>query len=151
MEKSEGNSIPKRLLGKTGDVVSILGLGGEGLLRTYGQGQEATSLIHRAIDLGITYFESARAYAGSESYYGMALAERRKEVFLASKSHERTAEGVLKHLETTLANMKTNFLDLWMIHDVRTPKDLDQIFQIVQFLALFLLFDLLHSRFSLSI
>jgi len=86
------------------------------------------SLIHRAIDLGITYFESARAYEGSESYYGMALRERRKDIFLASKSHERTGNGALVHLERTLSNMKTNFLDLWMIHDVRTPKDLDQIF-----------------------
>jgi predicted aldo/keto reductase-like oxidoreductase len=128
MEKSEQNLIPKRLLGKTGDVVSILGLGGEGLLRTYGQGQEATSLIHRAIDLGLTYFESARAYAGSESYYGMALGERRKEIFLASKSHERTLDGALGHLEATLKNMKTDFLDLWMVHDVRTIKDIDQIF-----------------------
>jgi predicted aldo/keto reductase-like oxidoreductase len=128
MEKSEKNLIPKRLLGKTGDAVSILGLGGEGLLRTYGQGQEATSLIHRAIDLGLTYFESARAYAGSESYYGMALGERRKEIFLASKSHERTLDGALGHLEATLKNMKTDFLDLWMVHDVRTIKDIDQIF-----------------------
>jgi predicted aldo/keto reductase-like oxidoreductase len=108
--------------------VTILGLGGEGILRTFGQEQEAISLIQRAIDLGITYFESARAYAGSESYYGMALKERRREIFLASKSHERTADGALKHLETTLSTMKINYLDLWMIHDVRTPKDLDLIF-----------------------
>jgi predicted aldo/keto reductase-like oxidoreductase len=58
----------------------------------------------------------------------MALRERRKDIFLASKSHERTGDGALIHLERTLSNMKTNFLDLWMIHDVRTPKDLDQIF-----------------------
>src|SRR4030043_8369 len=128
MEKSEGNLIPKRLLGRKGDIVSILGLGGEGLLRTYGRGKEASSLIHRAIDLGLTYFESARAYAGSESYYGMALGERRKEIFLASKSHERTLDGALSHLEATLKNMKTDFLDLWMVHDVRTIKDIEQIF-----------------------
>jgi len=128
MEKSEGNLVPKRLLGKTGDVVSILGLGGEGLLRNYGRGEEAASLIHRAIDLGVTYFESARAYAGSESYYGMALGERRREIFLASKSHERTLDGALGHLEATLKNMKTDFLDLWMVHDVRTMGDIDQIF-----------------------
>ncbi len=120
--------IPKRPLGKTGEVISILGLGGEGLLRTYGKEKEASALIHRAIDLGITYFESARAYAGSESYYGMALGERRKEIFLASKSHERTLDGALSHLEATLKNMRTNFLDLWMVHDVRTIKDIDQIF-----------------------
>jgi predicted aldo/keto reductase-like oxidoreductase len=125
---SEEKPFPKRLLGKTGEVVSILGLGGEGLLRTYGRGKEAVSLIHRAIDLGMTYFESARAYAGSETYYGMALGERRKDVFLASKSHERTLDGALSHLEATLKNMKIDFLDLWMVHDVRTIKDIKTIF-----------------------
>ena len=121
-------SLSKRPLGKTGEQVTLLGLGGEGILRTFDRDQEAVSLIQRAIDLGITYFESARAYGGSESYYGMALGERRKEIFLASKSHERTLDGALGHLEETLKNMKTNFLDLWMIHDVRTIKDIDQIF-----------------------
>jgi len=121
-------SLSKRPLGKTGEQVTLLGLGGEGILRTFDRDQEAVSLIHRAIDLGITYFESARAYGGSESYYGMALRERRKDIFLASKSHERTGDGVLKDLERTLSSMETNFLDLWMIHDVRTPQDLEQIF-----------------------
>ncbi len=128
MERSGKDLIPKRILGKTGEPVSILGLGGEGLLRTYGREEDATALIQRAIDLGITYFESASAYADSESYYGMALGERRKEIFLASKSHERTMEGALSHLEATLKKMKTDFLDLWMIHDVRTMRDIDQIF-----------------------
>jgi predicted aldo/keto reductase-like oxidoreductase len=123
-----GSGLPKRSLGKTGVEVSILGLGGEGILRTFGQEKEAVQLINRAIDLGITYFESARAYAGSESYYGMALKEKRRDIFLASKSHERTSDGALKYLETTLGMMKTNYLDLWMIHDVRTTKDLDIIF-----------------------
>lgn len=124
-EKSE---LPKRPLGKTGAEITILGLGGEGILRTFGQEKEAVALIRRAIDLGITYFESARAYSGSESYYGEALKERRRDIFLASKSHERIADGALKHLETTLSTMKTDYLDLWMIHDVRTTKDLDVIF-----------------------
>src|SRR4030042_778298 len=122
------SSLPKRSLGRTGEQVTVLGLGGEGVLRTFDREEEAVPLIHRAIDLGITYFESPRAYAGSESYYGKALGERRKEIFLASKSHERTAEGILKHLETTLANMKTDFLDLWVVHDVRSINDLDLLF-----------------------
>ena len=121
-------TLPKRPLGKTGEQITILGLGGEGLLRTYDRKEEAVALIQRALDLGITYFESARAYAASESYYGMALQERRGKIFLASKSHERTGDGALKHLEATLKNMKTDFLDLWIVHDVRTPKDLDLIF-----------------------
>ncbi len=124
----EKNVLPKRVLGKTGEEVSILGLGGEGILRTHDQEEEAVALIRRALDLGITYFESARAYASSESYYGMALQERRRDIFLASKSHERNGDVALKHLEVTLKNMNTDFLDLWMIHDVRSPKDVEQIF-----------------------
>lgn len=120
--------LPKRPLGKTGEEISILGLGGEGILRTHDEEKWAVPLIQRAIDLGITYFESARAYSSSESYYGLALQERRREIFLASKSHERNGDGALKHLEVTLKNMKTDFLDLWMIHDVRSPKDIEQIF-----------------------
>ncbi|MBS3919374.1 MAG: aldo/keto reductase [Deltaproteobacteria bacterium] len=120
--------LPKRPLGKTGEEISILGLGGEGILRTHDEEEKAISLIRRALDLGITYFESARAYASSESYYGMALQERRREIFLASKSHERSGDGALKHLEVTLQNMNTDFLDLWMIHDVRSSKDVEQIF-----------------------
>jgi len=124
----EKNILPKRPLGKTGEEISILGLGGEGILRTHDEEEKAISLIRRALDLGITYFESARAYASSESYYGMALQERRREIFLASKSHERSGDGALKHLEVTLQNMNTDFLDLWMIHDVRSSKDVEQIF-----------------------
>jgi aryl-alcohol dehydrogenase-like predicted oxidoreductase len=120
--------IPRRKLGKTGVEVTILGLGGEGILRTYGYGKEAYALINRALDLGITYFESARAYSGSEAYYGMALKERRKGIFLTSKSHARDKKGALKHLQETLRNMKTDHLDLWQVHDVRTEEDIEEIF-----------------------
>ncbi len=124
----EKHSLPKRLLGNTGVEISILGLGGEGILRTFDEEERAVALIRHALDLGITYFESARAYSGSESYYGLALQERRREIFLASKSHERNGDGALKHLETTLKQMNTDFLDLWMVHDVRSPRDIEQIF-----------------------
>ena len=120
--------IPKRKLGKTGVDVTILGLGGEGVLRTYGYEREANDLINRAIDLGINYFESARAYSGSESYYGRSLRERRKEIFLTSKSHARNKKGALLHLQETLRNMKTDHLDLWQVHDVRTEEEIEEIF-----------------------
>jgi aryl-alcohol dehydrogenase-like predicted oxidoreductase len=120
--------IPKRKLGKTGVEVTMLGLGGEGVLRTYGHEREAYSLINRALDLDINYFESARAYSGSEAYYGRALKERRKDIFLTSKSHARDKQGALTHLKETLRNMKTDHLDLWQVHDVRTEDDVEQIF-----------------------
>src|SRR5512147_3252210 len=121
-------TIPKRRLGKTGIDVTILGLGGEGVLRTYGREREADALINRALDLGINYCESARVYSGSESYYGKALRERRKDVFLTSKSHARDKRGALAHLRETLRNMGTDHLDLWQVHDIRTTEDVESIF-----------------------
>ncbi len=120
--------IPLRKLGKTEAHVTIMGLGGEGVLRTYGREKEAYDLINRAIDLGIGYFESARAYSGSESYYGKSLKERRDSIFLTSKSHARDKAGASTHLNETLANMVTDHLDLWQVHDVRTQEDVDRIF-----------------------
>jgi aryl-alcohol dehydrogenase-like predicted oxidoreductase len=120
--------IPKRRLGKTGVDVTVLGLGGEGILRTFGHDLKASRLINEAVDLGITYFESARAYAGSESYYGMALKQRRSDIFLTSKSHARDKKGALEHLHQTLSAMKTDHLDLWQVHDVRTGEDIERIF-----------------------
>jgi predicted aldo/keto reductase-like oxidoreductase len=120
--------LSKRKLGRTGVDVTVLGLGGEGVLRTHGREREAYSLINAAIDLGITYCESARAYSGSESYYGKALKERRKDIFLTSKSHARDKKGALKHLNETLTNMKTDYLDLWQVHDVRTLEEVEEIF-----------------------
>ncbi|BCR06070.1 oxidoreductase [Desulfuromonas versatilis] len=120
--------IPKRILGRTGVEVTQLGLGGEGVLRTYGQEKQAQAVIDQALALGINYFESARAYSGSEGYYGLALGERRKDIFLTSKSHQRSAAGAREHLRTTLDNMKTDWLDLWQVHDVRSEADLQQIF-----------------------
>ena len=120
--------ISLRKLGETGDEVTMMGLGGEGVLRTFGREKEAYDLINRAIDLGIGYFESARAYSGSESYYGMALKERRDNIFLTSKAHTRDRTGASAQLNETLANMLTDHLDLWQVHDVRTQDDVDKIF-----------------------
>ncbi len=120
--------LPKRKLGNSGVDVTILGLGGEGILRTYGYDRPAYELINRAVDLGVNYLESARAYSGSESYYGLALRERRKSIFLASKSHARDKRGAELHLQQTLKNTRTDYLDLWQVHDVRTQSDIDLIF-----------------------
>jgi aryl-alcohol dehydrogenase-like predicted oxidoreductase len=119
--------IPKRRLGKTDVNVTILGLGGEGVLRTYGHEREAYELINRAIDLGINYFDSAKAYAGCESYHGRALGERRKDIFLAGKSHARSKKGALDHLRDTLKTMRTDHLDLWQMHDMRSEEDIEQV------------------------
>lgn len=128
MRHPKSTDIPRRRLGKTGLDVSILGLGGEGILRTFGNDKTADELINTAIDAGVNYLESARAYAGSESYYGAALKGRREKIYLASKSHARDKAGALAHLHETLTNMKTDYLDVWQIHDVRTGGEIEEIF-----------------------
>jgi len=64
------NPIGVKMFGRTGPEVAMVGLGGEGILRTYGQEKGAQAVIEEAIAQGITYFDSARVYADSESYYG---------------------------------------------------------------------------------
>jgi aryl-alcohol dehydrogenase-like predicted oxidoreductase len=120
--------IPLRILGRTGVKVTSIGLGGEGILRTFNHDRDAYALINKAIDLGINYLESARAYAGSESYYGMALKERRKDIFLTSKSHARDKKGAIEHLQESLKNMHTDHLDLWQVHDMRTEDEMREVF-----------------------
>jgi predicted aldo/keto reductase-like oxidoreductase len=119
--------IATRVFGRTGQKVTMVGLGGEGVLRTYGKGSQAREVIREAIDQGFIYFDSAHAYADSEVYYGSMwreLPEIRSRVFQASKSATRDREGASVDLEKTLARMSVGYLDLWQIHDVRTEADL---------------------------
>jgi aryl-alcohol dehydrogenase-like predicted oxidoreductase len=119
--------IPKRPLGRTGHQATLVGLGGEGVLRTYGREQEARAVIHAALDEGLNYFESARAYSGSEAYLGQGLKGQREQIFLSSKSHGRTYKEALAHLSITLQNLQTDYLDLWQMHDLRTLAEVEAI------------------------
>ena len=126
-------SIPKRRLGKTEEEVTIFALGGEGVLRTVDLEKDAYAMVNKALDLGINHMESARAYSGSEEYYGdvfqeRIVGERRKEIFLATKSHDRTKKGAEIHLQESLRNFKTDYIDLWQVHDMRTEADIEQVF-----------------------
>lgn len=125
---SDGAGIPRRPLGRTGCEVAQFALGGEGVLRTFGRDREAAAVIHRALDLGVNYCDTAPAYAGSIDYYGATLGERRAEVFLASKTHDRTRDGSLKLLDESLKRLRTDHLDLWQVHDLRTTDDLRRVF-----------------------
>ena len=120
-------NLPRRTLGKTGEEVTALGLGGEGVLRTFGREEEAYRVIRAASDAGLRYFESARAYSGSEAYLGQGLQGFRDQIFLTSKSHGRSRAEAEEHLDTTLKNLQTDKLDLWQVHDVRTREDLEAI------------------------
>src|SRR6516165_10263944 len=120
--------LPRRPLGRTGCEVTTFGLGGEGILRTHGRMAEAVRVIHQALDAGVSYCDTAPAYASSQDYYGAALGERRREIFLASKTHDRTRDGSLRLLDDSLKRLRTDRLDLWQLHDLRTKEHLDRIF-----------------------
>jgi len=114
-------------LGDTGTTVSYVGLGGEGVLRTQNREEEARAVIREAIELGMSYFDSARAYSDSEVYYGSIWEKEpslRKRIFQTSKSASRHKKSALADLQASLQRLKTDYLDLWQIHDVRTEKDL---------------------------
>jgi predicted aldo/keto reductase-like oxidoreductase len=116
----------KRSFGKSDRKITIVGLGGEGALRTFGKEKTAQEVIETALDEGIGYFDSARAYAGSESYYGLVWTRRHQDragIFQTSKSGLRTKKEALQELDRTLLNLGTDYLDLWQIHDLRTEED----------------------------
>ena len=120
--------IPRRKLGKTGVEVSCIGLGGEGILGLLGREGKARDVIDCALEVGINFLETARTYPNSEAYYGLNLGSRRARIFLASQAHDRTAQGAMSQLDESLRNLKTDWLDLWQIHNVQTDDDLQKIF-----------------------
>jgi hypothetical protein len=124
------NEMSTRPLGKTGHRVSLFSLGGQATLEESGRDEEALTIINRAIDLGVNYIDTAAAYGSgvSETYLGKVMKQRRKEVFLASKTHARSYDGSMRLLERSLKQLQTDHLDLWQLHNVRTQDDLDKIF-----------------------
>jgi aryl-alcohol dehydrogenase-like predicted oxidoreductase len=121
-----------RPLGRTGTSVLPVSLGGEGVLRTSGRAREAVPVILEALRLGVRYCDTAPAYQQSQDYYGAAFREvgqeSRRGIFLASKTHERTAARALRLLDDSLRRLGTDWLDLWQMHDLREMDELDVLF-----------------------
>jgi len=120
--------LPTRMLGKTGVQVTSVGLGGEGVLRSWGKDTEGARVIRKALESGITYCDTAPAYNGSQDYYGAVLSEYRDKIFLATKTHDRTRDGSLRLLENSLARLDTDHVDLWQLHNLNEVEELDMIF-----------------------
>lgn len=120
--------MPMGTLGKTGLKVSKFTLGGAHM-RTRGE-ENAIKMIHRAMELGCNFLDSAAKYHNGESdvCYGKALAGgKRKNVLLMSKAEHRTRDGAMAQLENTLKRMNTDYLDLWQCHEVVTHSEVDKI------------------------
>jgi len=112
--------IPTRPLGATGVMVSALGLGGHAIGKI-GNKRDAIRVVHAAIDAGVTFMDNAWEYhrGRSEEVMGEAIADRREQVFLMTKvcTHGRGKREALRQLEQSLRRLKTDYLDLWQIHE----------------------------------
>lgn len=124
-------AMPTRNLGRTGHLVGIFSLGGQASIEKPDNEKVALPLIERALDLGVNYFDTSARYGGegrwSERYFGQVMKKRRNEVFLASKTHDRTRDGSLRHLDISLKLLETDHLDLWQLHNMQTMDDVDKV------------------------
>lgn len=129
---SAGAGVPTRPLGKTGQRISIVGLGGAhvGYIK---DDSEAIRVMHAALDEGMTFFDNAWEYNGgrSEELMGRALAQdgKRKRAFVMTKYCEPTYEGAMKNLEDSLRKLQTDHLDLWQIHEMNNDNDPEWVFE----------------------
>ena len=124
------SAMPTRSLGKTGYKVGVLSLGGQATLEIKGREEESEKIIHRAIDLGINYIDTAASYGQgvSQLNIGRVMKTRRKEVWLSTKTHDRTYDGSMRLLEESLKNLQTDHIDTWQLHNVQRQDQVDQIF-----------------------
>jgi len=135
--------LPQRPFGKTGETVGIYSLGAQATVEQVGMKEQAVEIVNRCIDLGINYIDTSAWYGQdgkssqgdhlrgtSERHVGEVLKTRRSEVFLATKTHDRSYDGAMRHLESSLKNLQTDQIDLWQIHNIKGggDEDMDRIF-----------------------
>ncbi len=125
-------AMPTRNLGRTGYRPGIFSLGGQAAVEKPDNEPMAVAIVERAIDLGVNYIDTASAYGGpqrwSQRYIGKVMQRRRNEVFLASKTYDRTRDGSLRLLDESLQLLNTDHLDLWQLHNVMRIEQIEQIF-----------------------
>ena len=126
-----GEVLPKRKLGRTNQYVTMLGTGGYHVGWT--TERDAQEVIEAALEGGIRFFDTAESYADgtSETRYGKYLTPKYRDlIFLMSKSTGKDAKTVKEHLEGTLQRLKTDHLDLYQVHAISTPEDVDSRIQL---------------------
>jgi len=126
-----GEVLPKRKLGRTNQYVTMLGTGGYHVGWT--TERDAQEVIEASLEGGVRFFDTAESYADgtSETRYGKYLTPQYRDlVFLMSKSTGRDAKTVKEHLEGTLRRLKTDHLDLYQVHAISTPADVDSRIQL---------------------
>jgi len=123
-------AMPTRNLGKTGYRVGLFSLGGQAAIEEPDNEAAAVAIVERALDLGVNYIDTAAMYGRglSQRYIGQVLKRRRRETFLATKTHDRTRDGSLRLLDESLKLLQTDHVDLWQLHHLTTMSDVEQCF-----------------------
>ena len=126
--KLRAGDIPRRKFGKTGEELTLIGQAGGRLGMV--TPEEAKAIVRRAYDLGLNYFDNARLYwnGRSEEVMGEVLQPHRKELFITTKSATYTKAGATADLHASLKALRTDYVDLWQIHQVGEMKEVEQIF-----------------------
>lgn len=124
--ESSIDGLQTRILGRTGEKVTVLGLGtapiGEGPIDV----PEATKIFGEVMDRGVNYIDTAYIYGNAEEALGNLVPQRRDKLFLVTKVWTDSAEGAEKHLSTSLKRLKTDYADLVHIHHIG-GKDIDKV------------------------
>lgn len=127
MSSSNSPQLQRREYGKTGVQLSIIGFGGIVAMNT--EHTELARAVAESVERGVNYFDVAPSYGDAEQRLGPALEPYRKGVFLACKTHERTAEGARATLEKSFENLRTDYFDLFQLHAITdVEKDVDAVF-----------------------
>lgn len=113
-----------RILGKTGLKISRMGFGGIPIQKIDEEGTR--KLLHEMMEKGVNYIDSARGYTVSEQYIGYSLEGIRDKFVLATKSMSRTKEAMAADIETSLGNFRTDYIDLYQVHNP-SMEQLDQV------------------------
>lgn len=125
--QTEGRTLPRRKLGRSGEPVTMLGVGG-GHVGSLDD-SAAERQIQTALEEGVRFFDTAESYSGgrSERYFGRFLVPtaKRDDVFIMTKTKGTDAATVRRHLDESLKRLAVDRLDLWQIHEVNTPQDVD--------------------------
>ena len=131
MQQDSSDGIPTRPLGRSGQRIPIVGLGGYHI--GLPDENEAINIMHEAIDQGMTFFDNAWDYhdGRSEEVMGKALASggRRDKVFLMTKVCDRDYQGAKRHLDDSLRRLKTDRIDLWQFHEINWDVDAEWLFE----------------------
>jgi uncharacterized protein len=128
LSDQHGSVLPQRRLTRDGEKVTAFCLGGWHLGNT-GSPAISEKMVEMAMDRGVRFFDTARVYhnGGSEEIMGQFLIPKyRDQIFLMTKSHAKTGQEAKEHLELSLKALRSDHLDLWQMHTLETPEDVDQ-------------------------